>query len=247
VIHTIGWPLDLQTYGGSFLYHLENHQVAVGFVLGLDYRNPYLSPFEEFQRFKTHPEIRKTFDNARRVCYGARAITEGGFQSLPRLSFPGGLLIGDAAGTLNVPKIKGSHTAMKSGMTAAEALFEHLRTGGGAEVVGYPERLRHTWLWDELYRVRNIRPGIPLGPAAGARLFRARHLHSARQSALDAAPARGPHAAQDRARVPADRLPEAGRQAHRSIGCPRCSSPTPTTKKTRCRICSSRIHRSRST
>jgi electron-transferring-flavoprotein dehydrogenase len=163
VIHTIGWPLDLQTYGGSFLYHLENHQVAVGFVLGLDYRNPYLSPFEEFQRFKTHPVIRKTFDNARRVCYGARAITEGGFQSLPRLSFPGGLLIGDAAGTLNVPKIKGSHTAMKSGMTAAEALFEHLRTGGGAEVVGYPERLRHTWLWDELYRVRNIRPAFRWG------------------------------------------------------------------------------------
>jgi electron-transferring-flavoprotein dehydrogenase len=163
VIHTIGWPLDLQTYGGSFLYHLENHQVAVGFVLGLDYRNPYLSPFEEFQRFKTHPEIRKTFDNARRVCYGARAITEGGFQSLPRLSFPGGLLIGDAAGTLNVPKIKGSHTAMKSGMIAAEALYEHLRTGGGAEVVGYPERLRHTWLWDELYRVRNIRPAFRWG------------------------------------------------------------------------------------
>jgi len=163
VIHTIGWPLDTQTYGGSFLYHLENKQVAVGFVLGLDYRNPYLSPFEEFQRFKTHPEIRRTFEGARRVSYGARAISEGGFQSLPRLSFPGGLLIGDAAGTLNVPKIKGSHTAMKSGVTAAEALFEHLRTGGAAEVVGYPERLRHTWLWDELYRVRNIRPAFRWG------------------------------------------------------------------------------------
>jgi electron-transferring-flavoprotein dehydrogenase len=163
VIHTIGWPLDTQTYGGSFLYHLENRQVAVGFVLGLDYRNPHLSPFEEFQRFKTHPEIRKTFEGARRVCYGARAISEGGFQSLPRLSFPGGMLIGDTAGTLNVPKIKGSHTAMKSGMTAAEALFEHLRTGGAAEVVGYAERLRHTWLWDELYRVRNIRPAFRWG------------------------------------------------------------------------------------
>ena len=163
VIHTIGWPLDTQTYGGSFLYHLENRQVAVGFVLGLDYSNPYLSPFEEFQRFKTHPEIRKTFEGARRVCYGARAISEGGFQSLPRLSFPGGMLVGDTAGTLNVPKIKGSHTAMKSGMTAAEALFEHLRTGGAAEVVGYAERLRHTWLWDELYRVRNIRPAFRWG------------------------------------------------------------------------------------
>jgi electron-transferring-flavoprotein dehydrogenase len=163
VVHTIGWPLDTDTYGGSFLYHLENNQVAVGFVIGLDYSNPYLSPFEEFQRFKTHPEIRGTFANARRVCYGARAISEGGFQSLPKLTFPGGMLLGDAAGMLNVPKIKGSHTAMKSGMTAAEALFEHLRTGGGAEVVGYPERLRHTWLWDELYRERNIRPAFHWG------------------------------------------------------------------------------------
>jgi electron-transferring-flavoprotein dehydrogenase len=163
IVHTIGWPLDTQTYGGSFLYHLENLQVAVGFVIGLDYSNPYLSPFEEFQRFKTHPEIRTTFAGARRVCYGARAISEGGFQSIPKLSFPGGLLIGDAAGMLNVPKIKGSHTAMKSGMTAAEALFEHLRTGGAREVVGYPERLRHTWLWDELYQVRNIRPAFRWG------------------------------------------------------------------------------------
>jgi electron-transferring-flavoprotein dehydrogenase len=169
VVHTIGWPLDMQTYGGSFLYHFENHQVAVGFVVGLDYRNPYLSPFEEFQRFKTHPDIRATFEGARRVCYGARAISEGGFQSLPKLTFPGGLLLGDAAGMLNVPKIKGSHTAMKSGMTAAEALFEHLRTGGGSEVVGYSERLRHSWVWDELYGVRNIRPAFRWGllPALG--------------------------------------------------------------------------------
>jgi electron-transferring-flavoprotein dehydrogenase len=156
-------PLDTQTYGGSFLYHLENQQVAVGFVIGLDYRNPYLSPFEEFQRFKTHPQIRPTFEGARRICYGARAISEGGFQSIPKLTVPGGMLIGDTAGMLNVPKIKGSHTAMKSGMTAAEALFEHLRTAGGSEVVGYPERLRHTWLWDELYRVRNIRPSFRWG------------------------------------------------------------------------------------
>ena len=160
VVHTIGWPLHAGTYGGSFLYHLENNQVAVGFVVGLDYRNPYLSPFEEFQRFKTHPAIRPTFEGGRRMAYGARALSEGGWQSIPKLSFPGGLLVGDTAGFLNVPKIKGTHTAMKSGMTAAEAVFDHLRTGGGAEVNSYPERLRGTWLWDELYRVRNIRPSF---------------------------------------------------------------------------------------
>src|SRR5262245_27214901 len=126
VVHTTGWPLDWRTYGGSFLYHLEDRLVAVGFVVGLDYENPYLSPYEDFQRFKTHPEIRGTFAGGRRIAYGARAISEGGFQSLPKLTFPGGLLIGDAAGVLNVPKIKGTHTSMKSGMIAAEALFDAL-------------------------------------------------------------------------------------------------------------------------
>jgi len=144
VVHTIGWPLDDATYGGSFLYHLENNQVSIGFVVGLDYRNPYLNPFEEFQRYKTHPAIRATLEGGRRVAYGARALSEGGFQSLPKLTFPGGLLVGDTAGFLNVPKIKGTHTAMKSGMIAADAVFEHLRGGGGAEVVAYPERLRHS-------------------------------------------------------------------------------------------------------
>jgi electron-transferring-flavoprotein dehydrogenase len=163
VIHTVGWPLDSRTYGGSFLYHLENRQVAVGFVVGLDYEDPYLSPYEEFQRFKTHPEIRGTFEGGRRIAYGARTISEGGFQSLPKLTFPGGLLIGDAAGFLNVPKIKGTHTAMRSGMTAAEALFDALAEGGTAEVTTYPARLRQTWLWDELHRVRNIRPAFRWG------------------------------------------------------------------------------------
>ena len=116
IMHTIGWPLDNQTYGGSFLYHLGDNQVVVGFVVGLDYKNPHLSPFEEFQRFKTHPKIRALFDGARRVSYGARALSEGGFQSIPKLTFPGGMLIGDTAGFLNVPKIKGTHTAMKSGL-----------------------------------------------------------------------------------------------------------------------------------
>ncbi len=167
VVHTVGWPLDNATYGGSFMYHLETSQVAVGFVVGLDYQNPYLNPFEEFQRFKTHPAIRAIFEGGRRIAYGARALSEGGLQSLPKLTFPGGMLVGDTAGFLNVPKIKGTHTAMKSGMTAAEAVFEHLEAGGGPEAVGYPERLRHTWVWDELHRVRNIRPSFRWGLYGG--------------------------------------------------------------------------------
>jgi len=163
VLHSVGWPLDGRTYGGSFLYHLEGNQVAVGFVVGLDYENPYLSPYEEFQRYKTHPEIRGFFAGGRRIAYGARALSEGGFQSLPKLTFPGGLLIGDTAGFLNVPKIKGTHTAMKSGMTAAEALFEALADDRVTEVTAYPERLEQTWLWEELHRVRNIRPSFRWG------------------------------------------------------------------------------------
>ena len=145
VVHTVGWPLDAHTYGGSFLYHLEENQIAVGFVVGLDYENPYLSPFEEFQRFKTHADIRPTFEGGKRIAYGARALSEGGFQSVPKLTFPGGMLIGDTAGFLNVPKIKGTHTAMKSGMTAAEAVFDHLKSGAADEEVrSYPERLKQT-------------------------------------------------------------------------------------------------------
>jgi electron-transferring-flavoprotein dehydrogenase len=164
VVHTIGWPLDHSTYGGSFLYHLEDHQVAVGFVIGLDYQNPFLSPFEEFQRFKTHPAIRPYFEGGRRIAYGARALNEGGFQSIPQLDFPGGALIGDAAGFLNVPKIKGSHTAMKSGMVAAEAVFARLNGDAGARVGA---AMQHSWIWDELYRVRNIRPSFRLGLLGG--------------------------------------------------------------------------------
>jgi len=160
VVHTVGWPLDGSTYGGSFLYHLEDRQVAVGFVIGLDYHNPFLNPFEEFQRFKTHPSIRSTFEGGRRIAYGARALNEGGFQSIPRLDFPGGALIGDTAGFLNVPKIKGSHTAMKSGMVAAEAVFARLGGNAGAQV---RHALEQSWVWDELYRVRNIRPSFRLG------------------------------------------------------------------------------------
>jgi electron-transferring-flavoprotein dehydrogenase len=164
VVHTIGWPLDTATYGGSFLYHLEDRQVAVGFVIGLDYKNPFLSPFEEFQRFKTHPAIRPFFEGGRRISYGARALNEGGFQSIPRLEFPGGALIGDAAGFLNVPKIKGTHTSMKSGMVAAEAVFGRLSGTPTAEI---RRALEASWVWEELRRVRNIRPSFRWGLWAG--------------------------------------------------------------------------------
>ncbi|MBI3710668.1 MAG: electron transfer flavoprotein-ubiquinone oxidoreductase [Proteobacteria bacterium] len=164
VVHSVGWPLDWRTYGGSFLYHLENRQVAVGFVIGLDYRNPYLNPFEEFQRFKSHPAIRPTLEGGRRIAYGARALNEGGFQAIPRLTFPGGALIGCAAGFLNVPKIKGSHCAMKSGMIAAEAAFAALASDNPpAELADYPARLKSSWVWDELHQVRNVRPGFRWG------------------------------------------------------------------------------------
>jgi len=169
ILHTAGWPMNNNTYGGSFLYHLENNQVAVGFVVGLDYKNPHLSPYEEFQRFKTHPKIRDTFEGGRRVAYGARALNEGGIQSLPKLTFPGGVLIGCEAGTLNTPKIKGSHTAMKSGMLAADAAFDALTGGaeGGDELTGYADAFRDSWVYEELYKARNFRPAFKWGLIGG--------------------------------------------------------------------------------
>ena len=168
LVHTIGWPLDAATYGGSFLYHMENNQVAVGFVVGLDYKNPWLSPFEEFQRFKTHKAIRGLFEGGRRIAYGARSLSEGGFQSIPKFTFPGGALIGDTAGFLNVPKIKGGHTAMKSGMLAAEAIFENLALENPVkEITAYADKMRTSWVWDELYRARNIRPSFRWGMWVG--------------------------------------------------------------------------------
>ena len=159
VWHSTGWPLKSDTYGGSWLYMLGEDLVSVGFVVGLDYPNPWLNPFQEFQRFKTHPAVRPMLDGGKRISYGARALNEGGFQSIPKLIFPGGALIGDTAGFLNVPKIKGTHTAMKSGMVAAEAIFEALETRP-ALLEGYPEKLQASWLWDELKGVRNIRSGF---------------------------------------------------------------------------------------
>jgi electron-transferring-flavoprotein dehydrogenase len=156
--HTIGWPLDSGTYGGSFLYHFGKNLVSYGFVVGLDYRNPWLSPFEEMQRFKTHPAVRKHFVGGRRISYGARALNEGGLQSIPKLTFPGGALIGCSAGFVNVPKIKGTHTAMKSGMLAAEAVAKALAGDRPAEPVAYEASLKASWVWEELSSVRNVRP-----------------------------------------------------------------------------------------
>ncbi len=167
--HSIGWPMDSQTYGGSWIYHMEDNMISIGFVVGLDYKNPYLSPFEEMQRFKTHPKIKPLLEGGKRVAYGARALVEGGFQSLPKLTFPGGVLIGDTAGFLNVPKIKGNHTAMKSGMIAAESIFNHLQDNEsfGTEAISYAENIKNSWVYDELYAVRNIRPGFHKGLWAG--------------------------------------------------------------------------------
>tara|TARA_Y100000031_G_scaffold84905_1_gene93495 strand:- start:167290 stop:168996 length:1707 start_codon:yes stop_codon:yes gene_type:complete len=164
IVHTVGWPMDKKTYGGSWMYHQENNLVSLGFVVGLDYENPTLSPFEEMQRWKTHPAIRKYLEGGKRIHYGARALVEGGLQSLPKLTFPGGLLVGDTAGFLNVPKIKGNHTAMKSGMVAADSVFATIFDNEGAyECTDYAQNMEKSWVWSELKKVRNIRPGFNKG------------------------------------------------------------------------------------
>jgi electron-transferring-flavoprotein dehydrogenase len=168
VIHTAGWPLASDTYGGSFCYHMEDNLVAIGFVVGLGYSNPYLSPYEEFQRYKTHPAIRTFLEGGKRIAYGARAIAAGGLQSLPKLVFPGGALIGDDAGFLNASRIKGSHAAIKSGMLAAESAFSALKSGRSAdELASYPEAFRGSWLHDELHRARNFKPWMSRGLLTG--------------------------------------------------------------------------------
>ena len=164
VTHTAGWPLDNSTYGGSFIYHADNNQLAIGFVVGLDYTNPYLSPYEEFQRFKTHPEIKPMLEGGRRISYGARALNEGGIQCLPKLYFPGGVLTGCDAGTLNMPKIKGTHTAMKSGMLAAEVSFKAIVEGReNDELPEYEGAFKSSWACEELKRARNVRPSFKWG------------------------------------------------------------------------------------
>ena len=168
VVHTAGWPLDADTYGGSFLYHFGDNKVAVGFVVGLAYQNPWLSPYEEFQRYKTHPAIRDTFEGGKRLSYGARAITAGGIMSLPKTVFPGGALIGCEAGFLNASRIKGSHAAIKTGMLAAEAAFEAISAGRSAdELSAYPQAFRQSWLFDELWQARNFKQWMSKGLYTG--------------------------------------------------------------------------------
>jgi electron-transferring-flavoprotein dehydrogenase len=161
IIHTVGWPLENDVYGGSFIYHAGNNQVSIGFVTGLDYSNPYLDPFKEFQRFKTHPFVSKLLEGGKRISYGARALNEGGWQSIPKLTFPGGVLIGCSAGFMNVPKIKGTHTAMKSALCAAQAIYSHITADAPLE--NYAADLRNSWVYQELYKARNIRPSFHKG------------------------------------------------------------------------------------
>jgi electron-transferring-flavoprotein dehydrogenase len=163
VTHTIGWPLDDSTYGGSFIYHFEKNLLAIGFVIGMDYQNPYLNPYEEFQRFKTHPAITPLLQNSKRIAYGARTLNEGGYQAIPKLTFPGGLLIGCGAGFLNVPKIKGIHNAMKSGMIAAESVFPTLQQNPESECVSFTNNIKNSWIHSDMYKARNIHPAMQWG------------------------------------------------------------------------------------
>jgi len=164
VVHSQGWPLDSRTGGGSFVYHFDENLVSIGFVVHLNYQNPHLSPYDEFQRFKTHPAIRGTLEGGKRIGYGARAINEGGLQSVPKLVFPGGALIGCSAGFVNLPRIKGSHNAMKTGMLGAEAAFAALAVGRAHdELAAYPEAFRQSWVYQDLYKVRNVKPGLKWG------------------------------------------------------------------------------------
>ncbi|MDG2107939.1 MAG: electron transfer flavoprotein-ubiquinone oxidoreductase [Woeseiaceae bacterium] len=171
VVHTVGWPLDTRTEGGGFLYHAANNEVFAGFIIALNYKNPYLSPFEEFQRWKKHPKIRRYLEGGKRIAYGARAVNKGGVQSLPRLTFPGGMLIGCAAGFLNNVKIKGAHTAIKTGMLAAESIQKALITGdaAAAELSDFEESVKNSWAYKELHKGRNFGPGLhKLGTFWGA-------------------------------------------------------------------------------
>lgn len=171
VVHTLGWPLDNHTEGGGFLYHASGNRLYLGLIVALNYQNPFLSPFDEFQRWKLHPRIRRYLEGGKRIAYGARAVNKGGLQSLPKLTFPGGMLIGCDAGFLNGVKIKGAHTAMKTGMLAAECIHEAFRNGdeGGSDLEAYEQTVRKSWVHDELYRVRNFGPAQQkLGTFAGA-------------------------------------------------------------------------------
>jgi electron-transferring-flavoprotein dehydrogenase len=166
IIHSIGYPVDTATWGGSFMYHMKDNKVALGYVVGLDYENTYLSPYQELQRLKHHPLFASVLDGGKCISYGARTLNEGGLQSIPKLTFPGGVLVGCTAGFLNVPKVKGTHTAMKSGMLAAESIYEAVvneATSAPVEVKAYEDALKSSWVYEELHGVRNIRPSFKWG------------------------------------------------------------------------------------
>ena len=171
VAHSVGWPMDYKTYGGSFMYHLENNLCAIGYVVALDYENPTLSPYKEFQRYKHHPYFKYYLEGGKVLSYGARALNEGGYQSIPKLIMPGAALIGCTAGFLNVPKIKGTHTAMKSGMLAGSSAFDAIVSSSGGPILldSYEKSIKDSWVYQELYQVRNIRPSFhnPLGIYGG--------------------------------------------------------------------------------
>ena len=240
VVHTGGWPMESDTYGGGFLYHLENNQVAVGFVVGLGYSNPHLSPYEEFQRYKTHPEIRKFLEGGKRIAYGARALTAGGIQSLPKLTFPGGVLVGDDAGFLNAARIKGSHCAIKSGMLAAEACFAALAAERQHdELTAYPEAFSNSWLYEELHQARNFKPWMNKGLKLGSLMFGIDQIVFGGKAPWTLRNKTPDHAKlKPAAECSADRLPEAGWRASPSTACRRSSCPAPTTRKTSPATCS---------
>ena len=238
VMHTAGWPLENDTYGGSFLYHMDNNQVVVGFVVGLGYTNPYLSPFEEFQRYKTHPAIRALLEGGKRVSYGARAITAGGLMSLPKLVFPGGALVGDDAGFLNASRIKGWHAAIKTGMLAAEAAFDAVQAGRpNDELAAYPESLQDVVAAQRTASRAQFQAVDEQGPVPRHADGRHRAEAARRQGAVDAAsPALGSRDAQARVAVQADHVSEAGWQADVRPACRRCSSRTRIMKRISPRI-----------
>ena len=251
VQHTMGWPLDDKTGGGSFLYHFGERLVSVGFVVHLDYSNPYLNPFKEFQRAKTHPLIAEHLTGGKRIAYGARALTEGGYQAIPQLAFPGGALIGCAAGFMNVPRIKGSHNAMLSGMMAAEAAFAAIQAGRSRDVLeAYPQSVRASAMAKELKKVRNVKP-------LWSRLRHASRRHAGRHRyvAQHHLPVLEPHAEAQEARL-RDAC-QGGDSRRRSIirsrtassvstFSHRCSCPAPITRRTSRCICCSLIRRFRS-
>ena len=236
VQHTLGWPLDNATGGGSFLYHFDDNLVSVGFVVHLNYKNPYLSPFEEFQRFKTHPLVSDTFAGGKRICYGARAITEGGYQSVPKLVFPGGALIGCAAGFVNVPRIKGSHNAMLSGMLAAEHAAAALAAGrANDELSAYETAWRASPIGRDLWRVRNAKPlwsklGTFAGIALGGLDMWTNTLGFSLFGTLGTA-SRIPRRSRRRRSASASSMPSPTASSP-STGCPRSICPTPITRKT---------------